>query len=502
MTEHDDYDIIEEPRESRRTLSTTQWVTLLAAIAIVIFSVGLALGTLTSRFGRGEAPPVETLPPSQGSPTAVAIVGTPVVTATATLTTPMPTPSLTPSTTPTPSPTVACAVPIDGQFAGSYDRATFGCATAPANIYWAAWEPFERGGMLWRSDTNQAYALFDNGEWQTIDQGWDGQEIPSRGEPPSGLQAPTRGFGYAWAVRDELFNRLGWARTEEKGFCALIQPLERGFLLQSSTVEFCQENLYNTAREPGWTPLQLAIRNDGRWQTLGSITVAPSVPPTPAPVVSGGISRPPENGSFVAAAVSPQIDGELGEWPDRWAPISAVVQGPENYTGADDLSGVYQIGWSSSGIYVALRVNDDRYRGGPTGTNLWQGDGLEFHLDRDLQGDFNNPQADGDDYQVGVGFGPSRSQVLGYRWLPLAQEGAFTPTGAVVAQGEGYSAELLFPWSVFGLPNETPPVRTFGFMLSINDNDQDAPAQQTVLSTAPRRTTFDRPDEWGTLVLE
>jgi hypothetical protein len=493
MTQHDDYDMIEEPRRGPgRTLSTTQWVTLLVAVAIVTFSIGLAVGTLTSRFGRGAADPVVTLPADLTTPTAVAISNTPAVTATATTSTALPvaTPLLTPTLTAAPSPTAACTAPVDGQFANQYDSAGLGCPTGPAAIHWAAWQWFERGAMLWRSDTDQAYALFEDGEWAQIAQGWDGQEIPLRGDPPPGLQAPIRGFGYAWATREELFNRLGWARTPEQGFCALIQPLEQGFLLQSSTVEFCRENLYNTAREPTWTPQPLTATAGG------------SPPVVPPPAANAAVARPEANGRVSAVAATPRLDGDLSDWPDRWTPVTAVVQGAENYSGAQDLAGIYQLAWSAEGLYLAVRVGDDRYRAGPVGTDLWQGDGLEFHLDRDLPGDFAVPEANGDDYQVGVGFGPSRSQLIGYRWLPVAQEGAFSPTGMVVAEGEGYTAELLLPWSLFGLPTGAPTARSFGFMLSLNDNDQDAPAQQSVLSTAPRRTTFHRPDEWGTLILE
>ncbi len=54
--------------------------------------------------------------------------------------------------------------------------------------------------------------------------------------------------------------------------------------------------------------------------------------------------------------------------------------------------------------------------------------------------------------------------------------------------------------SLFGL--ESPEAgSTFGFNLSISDNDSDAPAQETVVSASPTRTTFDNPAEWGTLVL-
>jgi hypothetical protein len=41
----------------------------------------------------------------------------------------------------------------------------------------------------------------------------------------------------------------------------------------------------------------------------------------------------------------------------------------------------------------------------------------------------------------------------------------------------------------------------FGFNVSVNDNDGDVPAQQTVISSSPARTTYNNPTEWGTLAL-
>jgi hypothetical protein len=113
--------------------------------------------------------------------------------------------------------------------------------------------------MFWRNDTNRTFAFFNDGRWAPVDERWDGQPAPSRGDPPAGLRAPERGFGYAWAIRDDLFQRLGWAADQERGFCAVIKTFDRGFILQSSDVEFCQDNLYNHARAPEWKPLLMVV---------------------------------------------------------------------------------------------------------------------------------------------------------------------------------------------------------------------------------------------------
>ena len=147
-------------------------------------------------------------------------------------------------------------------------------------------------------------------------------------------------------------------------------------------------------------------------------------------------------------------------------------------------------------------MRDARYRAGPDGTDMWQGDALELHLDRFLTLDYDGAIADADDYQLGVSFSPERNTVRLYRWLPLEKEGAISGAGLVVAVNEGYDLELLLPWSLFDIGgDELFAGQLFGFNLSISDNDADTPAQETVLSASPSRTTYNNPTEWGTLVL-
>jgi serine/threonine protein kinase len=169
--------------------------------------------------------------------------------------------------TPTPAPTPTCARVINHQLAGAWDRSRLGCPTGDARTVWAAWQPFERGYMFWRSDTRRVTVFFNNRTWTEYSDQWvEGAPIPSRGSPPPGLLAPVRGFGYIWGIHDSVATGIGWALEEEKGFCALIQPLERGFVFRSSGVTFCQDELYNWATDPSFTVLFLAVYSDGTWQ--------------------------------------------------------------------------------------------------------------------------------------------------------------------------------------------------------------------------------------------
>lgn len=548
MSNQDDFHILpEEPAGPGWLSRPWLWVLLIVAIAIFAFAVGMAVSTFSNRMGNEEAnslPTPTTVATNQAvvptftnlpatSVTATTTANTQPTVASATATLPASATAALPSTF---TPVVAsCQRAVYTAFAAVYDAGRLGCAVNDAGLMWSAWEAFERGYMFWRSDNNRAYAFFTDNSWLPVNERWDGQPIPSRGDPPAGLRAPERGFGYAWGVRDDFFQRLGWASDQERGFCAVIQNFERGFILQSSNVEFCQDNLYNHARAPEWQPLLLIVVNDGSWRNaLGS--AAPGTPtgggttpiattivntpvntpdatatalsiatPLPTATANTGVqrNRPDRNGVFTASSQTPQsLDGSFADWSGNWLPINTVVQGNNNYAGADDVEGDFQVAWSRDGLYLAVRVHDDRYRAGPAGTDMWQGDSLELHLDRFLSLDYDGTIADADDYQLGLSFGPDRNELRIYRWLPFDREGQVSASGVVIAVDQSYDLELLLPWNLFDIGgDEVVANQSFGFNLSINDNDADAPAQETVLSASPSRTTYNNPTEWGTLIL-
>ncbi|MCB0124700.1 MAG: hypothetical protein KDE58_20735, partial [Caldilineaceae bacterium] len=144
----------------------------------------------------------------------------------------------------------------------------------------------------------------------------------------------------------------------------------------------------------------------------------------------------------------------------------------------------------------------DRYRAGPNGTDMWQGDAIELHFDRLLSEDYADSLTNDDDYQIGLSWGPDRNEVRLYRWLPQAQEGTFSISGVVQPAGEGYQAEVLVPWTLLDVTSgQLQSDQRFGFNVSISDNDGDVPAQETLLSASPNRTTYNNPTEWGTLIL-
>jgi len=216
---------------------------------------------------RTSVPPTHAPPPPTATrlpPTKTPVPPTPTVIP-PTLT-PLPTNTPPPPTATRLPPTPACAQAVDGQFANVWDRGLLGCPAGATRVVWAAWQPFQGGYMLWRSDLNTVYVLFSDGSWIEIPDKWDGYSTAGRGEPPAGLRAPERGFGWVWGTRNDVFNRLGWALDQEKGFCTAVQPMERGFIFQSNRVQSCQDGLYNWATHPEFRPLLFRVMTNGTWR--------------------------------------------------------------------------------------------------------------------------------------------------------------------------------------------------------------------------------------------
>ena len=217
-------------------------------------------------------PPATEIPVNTDTPT---VIPTPTVMptrppATAAAASPVP--------VPTSDPAVACPVAADPELAAGWDRAKLGCPTARAAVIWAAWEPFQHGNMFWRSDLDWTYALHQRngtdsafGEWSTGKDTWRWDESFPEGrglKPPPGLLEPIRGFGYTWYnFLGGPDSTLGWATGQEKGFCANLQPFEHGVIFHSSTIQFCQDQMYNWAAEdPSFTPLFFTLYADGNWE--------------------------------------------------------------------------------------------------------------------------------------------------------------------------------------------------------------------------------------------
>jgi hypothetical protein len=108
---------------------------------------------------------------------------------------------------------------------------TLGCAPAPAEPIFGAFQLFEGGVMIWFSDTQEIFVLIEGEESpfraaffeDTYREG----EVTSDSTPPQGLFVPVRGFAKVWAFLGAEDGALGWAIEEERGVDLLRQPAGR-----------------------------------------------------------------------------------------------------------------------------------------------------------------------------------------------------------------------------------------------------------------------------------
>jgi hypothetical protein len=101
-----------------------------------------------------------------------------------------------------------------------------GCPAGDARTIQAAFEPFERGYMVWRGDTGAVYALHNDGSVSIYQQSqYEGlPDAQVNEQPPAGRFYPVSGFGRVWANLGER-DRLGWATSSEQGYSMNIQDI-------------------------------------------------------------------------------------------------------------------------------------------------------------------------------------------------------------------------------------------------------------------------------------
>src|SRR3989304_5268441 len=133
---------------------------------------------------------------------------------------------------------------------------------------------------------------------------------------------------------------------------------------------------------------------------------ASTLPPLPSPTASPSPLLPPENtppqatpaatiataaastgsrpnGTLVAAEFltnPPAIDGSLDEWDTTAYTANHVVFGSSAWSGTNDLSATYHIGWDQTFLYVGVKVVDDRFVQVAQGRSLFKGDEGEIQV--------------------------------------------------------------------------------------------------------------------------
>ncbi len=102
-----------------------------------------------------------------------------------------------------------------------------GCPGTPPLASAGAYQPFERGQMVWVEATGQIVVLFNGPptRWRAFQDSWregDPVDDPSL-TPPAGLFQPRRGFGLVWRRETGLRDDIGWATVPESGFQTVWQ---------------------------------------------------------------------------------------------------------------------------------------------------------------------------------------------------------------------------------------------------------------------------------------
>jgi hypothetical protein len=244
--------------------------------------------------------------------------------------------------------------------------------------------------------------------------------------------------------------------------------------------------------------------------TVPTATLVPSAtpnlfPPPPSAPNAGQASG--RSGTLMKAgfiSTTPVIDGSWDDWKDYTTqyPMTAVVFGRNNWTGADDLSASYAAAWDYNYLYVGVKVHDDVYAQHATGADIYKGDSIEILLDKNLNSDYYTQSLNSDDYQLGISGGNSSAGIApsAYMWFPTAWSGPRSDITIGFSTEPGiYHIEARIPWSDFGI-NPSNGMH-LGFAVSASDNDvTNQNLQQSMVSSAPYRSLVN-PTTWGELVL-
>lgn len=121
------------------------------------------------------------------------------------------------------------------------------------------------------------------------------------------------------------------------------------------------------------------------------------------------------------------VDGKLDDWtlgePLVLSSKDDVAHGRGAWTGPDDFSVRTHAMWDVEKLYFAFDVTDDRVVQRKTGADMWEGDHIEFWLDVDLAGDYEEAANSGDDFQFG--FSPGNFDDVApevFLWTPYVDE--------------------------------------------------------------------------------
>lgn len=211
------------------------------------------------------------------------------------------------------------------------------------------------------------------------------------------------------------------------------------------------------------------------------------------------------NGQYIAwnLGTGPNIDGDIHYWTSPMYGVSLLIFGDKDWAGSYDLSGNFQVGWNADSLFVAVKVQDERYTQMiDNGYDIYLGDSLEIVFDANLCGDFNDSSMSSDDYQIGInpGYLSVNGDKYAFRWFPRPSGRMNEVTVGTTRHADDSTIyEFGIPWSALGVSNASAG-QAYGFAVSISDNDStSANEQETMLSSVYR--TFN-PKSWAAVILK
>lgn len=136
-------------------------------------------------------------------------------------------------------------------------------AAAPVNIY-AAFQRFEGGVMIWKSDVGDVWVLFNDSTFLNYAEAAYASlpDNPVTDNPPAGKIKPIRGFGRVWGNFPLVRQKLGWGLEGEYGFTLTMEvfsptvsaPVIYAFALPDGRVAEILTTTWRYKARPGNTP--------------------------------------------------------------------------------------------------------------------------------------------------------------------------------------------------------------------------------------------------------
>lgn len=268
--------------------------------------------------------------------------------------------------------------------------------------------------------------------------------------------------------------------------------------------------------EPVWfpptdTPAPTETTAPTAEPTLTSTATATEVPPTDTPEPTATekpyVPPPPKDyrdGPYFDAQYvrnPPDLNGSWGDWDAEVYDIDIVHFGKDRWKNESDLSGLFMAEWDEDYLYLAWKVNDDKYVQYSKGANMYKGDSVEVLIDTDIEYDYWDTWLSNDDYQIGIS--PGRDEptenMEAYMYFPAGKARSLSKViiGVKPMDG-GYRLTAGIPWSYLGVD----PYRGMhlGFVVSISDDDSNHGGEQQSMASSSWRMLTD-PTTWGDLEL-